>query len=249
MLVTLVPVRPMLVPVSVIQGSIVKIAEQLARRGFEVRRHPAARRQKLLARHHVDLVIDVGAADGGYGRQLRSFGYTGRIESFEPLAAAYAKLSTSADGNWGTHHHALGAAAGETVINVASNSNSSSILPMLDAHREAAPQVDYVGQETIRVERLDDVAVLDDARASFLKIDTQGFEKSVIKGAPETVAKVVGLQLEISFVPLYDGGMLADEAISWGYDNGFRVVGIEQGYAAPTGEILQMDAVFMRPTP
>ncbi|NYG59730.1 FkbM family methyltransferase [Nocardioides daedukensis] len=230
----------------VIQRSIVKVAEQLAKRGFEVRRHPAARRQKLFARHGVDLVIDVGAADGGYGRDLRTFGYAGRIESFEPLAAAYSRLEKNLDANWHAHHHALGAEEGEAVINVASNSNSSSLLPMLDAHREAAPQVDYVGQETIILKRLDDLDVLGAARAPFLKIDTQGFEKSVIEGGAETIARCVGVQLEISFVPLYDGGMLADEAISWGYANGFRIAVIEQGYAAPTGEVLQMDAVFMR---
>lgn len=249
MLVTSVSDRPMLMPVSPspIHRSAVKALELLARRGFEVRRHPAARRQKLFARHGVDLVIDVGAANGGYGRELRQFGYTGRIESFEPLATAYAALNAGVDATWQAHNHALGAEAGEAVINVASNSNSSSLLPMLDAHREAAPQVDYVGEETIRIERLDDLSLLEGARKPFLKIDTQGFEKSVIEGGPETIAKVVGVQLEISFVPLYDGGMLADEAIAWGYDSGFQIVGIETGYAAPTGEILQMDAVFMRP--
>jgi hypothetical protein len=47
-------------------------------------------------------------------------------------------------------------------------------------------------------------------------------------------------------VPLYDGGMLADEAISWAYGQGFHLVGIEQGYTAPSGEILQVDGVFVR---
>ncbi|MDT0202568.1 FkbM family methyltransferase [Nocardioides sp. AE5] len=221
-------------------------AELLARRGFEVRRHPAARRQNLFARHGVDLVLDVGAANGGYGRQLREFGYTGRIESFEPLRTAYLDLVAGTDAGWRAHHHALGAEAGEAEINVASNSNSSSLLPMLDAHREAAPEVDYVGTETITVKRLDDLDVLGTARAPFLKIDTQGFEKAVIEGGPAVIEKCVGIQLEISFVPLYEGGMLADEAIAWGYANGFRIAVIEQGYAAPTGEVLQMDAVFFR---
>src|SRR3546814_19165519 len=48
------------------------------------------------------------AADGGYGRDLRTFGYAGRIESFEPLAAAYARLEKNLDANWPAHHHALG---------------------------------------------------------------------------------------------------------------------------------------------
>ena len=226
------------------------VAKVLARRGFEVRRHPARRRQSLLDAHGVDLVFDVGAAKGSYGTQLRSFGYRGRIVSFEPMATPYGLLRDAAAGDplWQTRQCALGAEAGRATINVASNSDSSSLLPMLNAHTAAAPDVTYVRQEEITVERLDDVAaeLLADARRPFLKVDTQGFEREVLAGATQTLTSCVGLQLELSFVPLYDGGMLIDEAVSWAYGAGFRLVGVEQGYTAPTGEILQIDGVFLR---
>ena len=225
-------------------------AHQLARRGLEVRRHSATRRQAMLAKHEVDLVLDVGSADGGYGTSLRKFGYTGRIVSFEPLTAAYETLSAtiSADPLWTAQNVALGAAPGQATINVASNSTSSSLLPMLDAHRDAAPAIEYVAEEVVAVARLDDAAqeATKAARRPFLKVDTQGFEREVLAGGAETVAQCIGLQLELSFVPLYAGGMLVDEAIGWAYSQGFHLVGIEQGYAAPSGEILQVDGVFIR---
>lgn len=225
-------------------------ASGLGRRGFELRRHPAARRQRLLESRGVDLVIDVGASTGGYGTSLRSFGYGGAIVSFEPLGEAYASLAStvSTDPLWEARHLALGAEPGEVTMNIASNSTSSSILPMLDTHIDAAPQVRYVGRETVAVSRLDD-EVADRVAAAdrpFLKIDTQGFEREVLAGGADTVDAVVGLQLELSFVPLYEGGMLVDEAVSWAYDRGFHLIGIEQGYAAPSGEILQIDGVFAR---
>ncbi|MCK5891561.1 MAG: FkbM family methyltransferase [Aeromicrobium sp.] len=221
----------------------------VARRGFEVHRHSSTRRQSVLARHGIDLVLDVGAADGGYGTSLRSFGYTGEIVSFEPIAATFERLRgvVAADPRWTARQLGLGAEAGSATINIASNGFSSSLLPMLDAHIDAAPQVTYVGEETITISTLDDEAVpLLAGRRPFLKIDTQGFEREVLAGGQATVEAVLGLQLELSLVPLYDGGMLIDEAISWAYDHGFRMVGIEQGYAAPTGEILQIDGVFVR---
>ncbi len=106
-----------------------------------------------------------------------------------------------------------------------------------------------VGTETIEVSRLDDVAadVLGEARTPFLKIDTQGFERAVLEGAETTVPRLVGLQLELSFVTLYEGGMLADEAISWAYDHGFVLVGLDQGFTDPGGAVLQADGVFLRP--
>lgn len=224
---------------------------QLARRGLVVRRHPAARRQRLLVDRDVDLVLDVGAARGGYATELREFGYTGRIVSFEPLAAAHADLvrAAASDPRWETRHTALGDTTGRQEIHVASNSDSSSLLPMAEQHRASSPDIGYVGTETIEVSRLDDVAteVLADTRTPFLKIDTQGFERAVLEGAEATVPRLAGLQLELSFVTLYEGGMLADEAISWAYDHGFVLVGLDQGFTDPGGAVLQADGVFLRP--
>ncbi len=227
------------------------VYHQLARRGFVVRRHPAVRRQRQFEATGIDVALDVGAARGHWGRELRDFGFTGRIVSFEPIAAPYADLvaASAGDPTWDTRNAALGDVAGQQQINVASNSDSSSLLPMAEQHREAAPDIAYVGAETITVERLDDIAdeyLAADARA-FLKVDTQGFERAVLTGAEATLPRIRGLQLEVSFVTLYEGGMLADEAISWAYDHGFVLTGIDQGFADPGGAILQADAIFFRP--
>ena len=222
----------------------------LARRGLALRRHPAWRRQAMLSAHGVDLVLDVGAAGGGYGCELRAFGYHGTIVSFEPMRDAYDRLSAARAGDerWLAHRCALGAGPGSAEINVASNSDSSSLLPMAERHRAAAPSVGYVGTETIDVARLDDVAAahLATHQRPFLKLDTQGFEKQVLDGGPETLAQCVGLQVELSFVPLYDGGLLVDEAISLAYAAGFHLVGLEAGFSDESGQVLQSDGVFFR---
>ncbi|MCW2856682.1 MAG: hypothetical protein JWR52_2297 [Marmoricola sp.] len=220
------------------------------RRGFEIRRHPAVRRHNMLTAHDIDLVIDVGAAVGGYGTQLRLFGYTGRIVSFEPMAEPYAELArvVAGDSSWSARQSALGAEAGDAMINVASNSDSSSLLPMNSTHTDAEPSVGIVGQQAVKVERLDDVIeeIASPESRIFLKIDAQGFEREVLAGAAKTLERCRGLQLELSFVPLYDGGMIINDAIALAYDAGFQMVGIEQGWAAPSGQMLQADGVFFR---
>ncbi|MCW2755523.1 MAG: FkbM family methyltransferase [Marmoricola sp.] len=40
--------------------------------------------------------------------------------------------------------------------------------------------------------------------------------------------------------------MLINDAIALAYDAGFQMVGIEQGWAAPSGQMLQADGVFFR---
>lgn len=222
----------------------------LGRRGLALQRHPAWRRQAGLAEHGIDVVLDVGAARGGYAQELREFGYRGRIVSFEPMAAVYADLQAAAakDPGWSCVNAALGATAGRQTINIASNSDSSSLLPMEAEHRNAAPHVDYVGQEEVEVARLDDLApdLLAGTSRPFLKIDAQGFEREVLAGAAETLGSCVGLQLELSFVPLYAGGILVDEALSLVYDAGFRMTAIAQGFTSPQGAMLQADGVFFR---
>jgi FkbM family methyltransferase len=226
------------------------VLEQLARRGFVVRRHLGARRRVLLARHGVDVVFDVGAAKGQYGRELRQFGYDGAIVSFEPMAAPYEELAAAAAGDprWSARHCALGRDSGTATINVASKRDSSSLLPMNDTHRAAAPQVDYVGTEEVIVERLDDVAAeaLPSGATGFLKLDTQGFERDVLAGAEQTLPRCAGLQLELSFVALYDGAPLAPELLTFAYDHGFRMVGVDPGFASPSGEVLQAEGLLFR---
>lgn len=222
--------------------------EQLARRGLALRRHPGARRQQLFSALDVDLVVDVGAARGGFASEIRSFGYAGRILSFEPLAAAFADLSSTsaADPSWEVRRLALGATPGEAEINVASNSDSSSLLPMDERHVAAAPSVGYVATETVTVSRLDDEVPEHAALRPFLKLDTQGFEREVLRGGSQALGRAVGLQLELSFVPLYTGGMLVDEAVTLAYEHGFVMAAVEAGFSDPSGRLLQADGVFVR---
>ena len=226
-------------------------ARQLARRGFALLRHPSARRQRMLARHQVDLVLDVGAAGGGYGNDLRAFGYRGTIVSFEPMRAAYERLSAAraTDEQWQAHRCALGSETGTAEINVASNSDSSSLLPMDERHLAAAPHGrvrrhrDRRGRPARRRRR----ACTWRATGGPSSSSTPRASRSrCSRAGPTTLARCVGLQMELSFVPLYDGGMLVDEAIALAYAAGFHLVGLETGFADPDGQVLQADGVFFR---
>jgi hypothetical protein len=53
-------------------------------------------RFKLIQSANIDLIIDIGANEGQYGKDLRANGFTGKIISFEPLNDAFAKLKQAA---------------------------------------------------------------------------------------------------------------------------------------------------------
>jgi FkbM family methyltransferase len=211
-----------------------------------------ARLFRQLAVHQVDLVVDIGANDGGYGRGLRAGGFQGNILSFEPLPEAHRKLleSASKDPRWYVaDRQAIGDAEGEIEINVAGNSASSSVLPMAAAHLNAAPQSRYVGTVKSQIARLDSVRhnTLEAACKVFIKIDTQGYEMPVLQGAGKTLARAHGVQLELSLTTLYEGQALFKDVIDWLSQRGFHLWGVVPGFTDPeTGRMLQMDGVFFR---
>ncbi len=206
-----------------------------------------------LESHQVNVVVDVGANSGQYASGLRAAGFTGRIISFEPLSEAFALLErkSSKDPLWECRRCALGDVDGTVSINVAGNAGaSSSVLPMLKSHQDAFPPANYIGTEQVPIRRLDSVAqeFLRPSDIALLKIDVQGFEKQVIAGGKSTVNdRCVGMQLELSFVPLYEDGMLIREALDLACSLGFTLAGVLPGFSDPrNGRMLQADGIFFR---
>lgn len=210
---------------------------------------------KQLESLNVNVVFDIGSNTGQYAASLRKAGYQGRVVSFEPLSQPFATLEkrASKDPLWECRRHALGDVDGTVSVNIAGNAaQSSSVLPMLKSHQDAFPPANYVGVEDVAVYRLDSVAsqILRPTDVTFLKIDVQGFEKQVLAGSASTLAdSCVGMQLELSFLPLYEGSMLIPEALEWAYSMGFRLTGLLPCFVDPRdGRMLQADGVFLRET-
>jgi FkbM family methyltransferase len=234
------------------------VVKRLIRRfGFDLCRYRPeasddAKFMAMLATHRVNLILDVGANMGQFGRQTRNAGYGGRIVSFEPLASARKELALACknDPLWElAPQSAVGSEDGEVEIYVAGNSVSSSVLNMLDSHAIAAPESVYVGSEKVPLRRLDTLALdyLHLDSVLFIKIDTQGYEDRVLQGAPNLLTRAVGLQVELSLVPLYEGQRLYDEMIAQLRALDFVLWGMTPAFVDPkSGRLLQVDATFFR---
>ena len=172
-----------------------------------IRRHVA----QVLAAHAVSCVVDVGANVGQYGRDLREAGFRGRIASFEPQPAAHDELSAAARGDpgWTVHRLALGRTDGEATLYDCGRSQLASLHRPLSLLHERVSAARPAEERTIPVARLDRlfeelVAGLEPARV-FLKMDTQGSDLDVFAGAADCLDRIVGLQSELSVLPLYEG--------------------------------------------
>jgi FkbM family methyltransferase len=206
----------------------------------------------VLERIEITCVLDVGANAGQYGRLLRAWGYRGRIVSFEPLAAAHARLELCAAGDpaWQVAPRmALGARDGAATIEVSAESDMSSILPQTELLRRISPSSRVIGRERVPIRRLDGLAeqYLGPDEGIFLKVDTQGLESEVLAGARQLLPRLRGIQLEMSLVRCYQGERDFREVIDDLEDAGFRPWLFFPGYFEhKLARQLQIDGVFVR---
>lgn len=200
-----------------------------------------------------DVILDIGANTGQFARDLRARGYHGHIVSFEPLSQAYAELVGAADSDplWDVAERcAIGANDGWAEINIAGNSYSSSLLPMLDLHREAAPHSAYTGKEPCRVTTLDsfvDGTFSDPTTIFGVKIDTQGYEAEVLAGLKRNHNRVKVILCEMSVAPLYARGPTMSELSDLLAELNYHCVALCPELLDPrTGKLLQVNGVFVK---
>lgn len=226
------------------------LREQVRKRGFDVVRYYSV--AKMLNQRQIDLVLDVGANTGQYASLLRTHDYRGRIVSFEPILSCFRRLEENAAGDdrWSAVHCALGERSEEKPIHIwPGDSKFSSFLeakPGADAFTE---ETDAYATELTKVETLDSV-INNCAKPNdriFLKIDTQGYERQVLAGAEQLLRRLVGLQLEMSIFPLYEGQAVLDEMIAMLRKRGFALWFLQRGLADfSIGKTAEVDGVFFR---
>ncbi len=205
-----------------------------------------------LAAHNIDTVIDVGANNGQTHGYLRMGGFMGDVISIDPLPALQEKLQAMAskDPKWRVLPPlALGDHDGECVINISEASDMSSVLDATDDLLKALPKTRVEKTATVPMKTLDTLynELELESKQVFIKMDTQGFEMPILQASPATLAKVQGLQLEMSLFELYKGETLMDEIMAFLKEHGFKPhMIIENNFSRRLNRQLQVDGIFFK---
>jgi len=136
--------------------------------------HKYERRRPVLPN---DVVVDAGAHIGTFtvkaaARALRVYAFEPEHENYEFL-----ELNTGRCGNVKIQRKALWSANGKAWLNVSRDDLNHSLL--------VAEGESYVGRELVETVRLDDAV---DDRVDFLKVNAEGAELEIFKGAHRTLA-------------------------------------------------------------
>ena len=127
----------------------------------------------------------------------------------------------------------------------------SSLLPSSGFGKGWSAKLRDMNTQEIEVRRLDSMfaeatAGIDIPRV-YLKMDTQGYDLKTFRGAGAYLDQVVGMQSEVSCVPIYDGMPRLPEQITEYEAEGFENVGMYEVSRDPsTMRVIEFDVVMVR---
>lgn len=153
-------------------------------------------------------VVDVGGNVGQWATMLLDLITPEKLIVVEPLPAAFATLQERFRGlaNVELHRTALGDRDGVTKFRITRDTTGASVLPPRAEMRELVGS-NWTVESEIEVPMTTLDALLKDLPTiSLLKIDVQGFEKAVLAGARQSLARTDLLLIELNYMPQYEGG-------------------------------------------
>ena len=211
--------------------------------------------------------VDVGSA-GSLHERWQPFQSILSAVLFEPRDGGTATGSLGR-GQSRTHPVALGDRAGEVDLHITALANMSSFLEpdasLFGRYRKKGADARVVSTERVPVERLDALAAADGFTPDVLKVDTQGSELLVLKGAEDSLRSVIVAEIEVSFLRRYVDQPLFADIEAWMNARGFELIELDRlkRYRAAnslrlrqppveglqrSGRLAYADAIFMRRT-
>jgi FkbM family methyltransferase len=192
-----------------------------------------------------DTVLDVGAFRGDFAVACLEAWPECVVHSFEPLEPEPARCK--AEGRWTWWAAAIGAQSERVTINRNEFIPSSSVLPMAELHREAFPYTRKTEPVEVGMARLDEFVDLVQS-AALLKIDVQGYELEVLRGAGDVLTLCGAVVLEVSHEVLYEGAPSYEQIDTLLAASGFVHRGRVDEMAHPKAprRVLQSDELWTR---
>jgi len=224
----------------------------LRRFGYEVKATARLPKQNLLGikgRFKIQTVLDVGANIGQFALEARTHFPEATIHSFEPVRTTFDQLAKISQGNplWHSYQLALSSEKCVRAMHVhVDHSSSSSLLESTPTEAILFPST--IVKRDVNCVTLDEWA--SDMSASLtsdvlLKMDVQGHEDSVLRGARETLRHVDVIITEVIIETLYTSQARFSEIVSMLDDAQFDFVGVLEHGFSKQGNVIAFDAVFI----
>jgi FkbM family methyltransferase len=204
-------------------------------------------RRTLIKDSGATFVIDGGANRGQWSIAMKTVFPELPILSIEPINSAFQELvlATSKYSNWKCQNVALSDHLGKATMNVASNGDQSSSLLKPGNHLDYYPSVEFLRTQEAELITLDSLGIPKSDRV-YLKLDLQGHELSALNGAQELLQHVVGIELEMTTVEMYEGQATFLEVANFLAGYGFSIFTFSDAFRGADGQTIYLDVLFKR---
>jgi FkbM family methyltransferase len=191
------------------------------------------------------LVVDVGANEGGFTETVLAIDPRARVLAVEPAPGPAEALRQRFAGDTRVRidMHAVSDEEGTAVLNVTQNSVFTSLLEpgatLETAYTDAGTMLSE--RTSVPTARLDDLV---DEPISLMKIDVQGNEAKLLRGADRTLANTRAILMEVTYVSHYDGDTTFPELHTMMLERDFVLLGLSPPYVEG-GQALWSDACYV----
>jgi len=230
---------------------------------FDMWNRPSKRLLKVLQtlrgewREEIFWLCDVGAA-GGLAERWKPYRPWVRTLGFEPSSSEFAKLSAGSEDRL-IHAASAGYNGRRTLYLTQYWSNSSLLPPNADLIRELEWGDDHrvVKEEGVPCVTVDTACEENRVEIDFFKVDTQGTELDILKGAAQQLHRqAVCVEVEVEFCELYRGQPLFAEVDCYLRQQGFYLHELgnlltvkprgKGGFGGVKGRLVSADALYFK---
>jgi FkbM family methyltransferase len=189
----------------------------------------------------LNCVLDGGASNGGWTRELRTVYPQATMICVEPRQDVQPALQQMATELRDIHIAPVLLGPEDRMTEFNESGVHSSALPNSQGKQfGTARQVEMITLDAL-------IARLKAPWPDLIKLDLQGYELDALKGAGQCLSHAQALLLELSFFELQKGAPLADEVIAFLRQRGFCIYDIPSLWHRPLdGALAQGDFLFLR---
>jgi len=193
----------------------------------------------------VATIVDVGAHTGLVADALDFLYRPRRIWAVEPnpLMGPQIVARTRGRPQFTLVQACLGERNGEVAFNVHEFDAASSVYAIRTGHMALLGLSEAKTTITVPMTTLDDLLPRDLKALDLLKLDCQGAELSVLKGAGERIRGIRWIYCEVSIEPIYDGAPLFGELHAFLRNAGFELRRMS-GFSGAGESIQWADALY-----
>ena len=203
-------------------------------------------------------LADVGAA-GGLDKRwhfLRPSNLTEIL--FEPDPTSFEELQKKSPPNTLIFNAALADSKKEVILNICKWRQVSSIyepnFELINKYPDAS-RFEIEERIPLKADSLWNLLYSQNVTAlDFIKIDTQGSELEILKGASDLLKSVIGIEVEVEFIELYKGQPLFHEVNSYISNWGMSLIDLKRTFwkrksryqNTKKGQLIYADALYLR---